>query len=737
MPGPYLFEPDTNITLVNVPWDSTYHNVVGWTSQNQKEQYFANKVTLGLAYQFTQSTYCPQGMPIVIDLPYSECWKYNYIIVDNPGQVDPEPAHGRKWYYFITSCDYVNPASSRLRIQLDVWTTFYEGQNMFAQAYIEQGHIAQADSKTVLAPSGTTFRALNTYLSANEGLDVGSEMFIADSENFSLQTDYSSSELVQDDKVIIMSTADLSSAFGTIDNPNLTTAQGSSILGMYSGCAVYVTDFSSVNYVLGQLQTHSWVAQCIISITACPYRLLAGHSLSDSNFNGQAPSSQGIYFKTFDYSQPSSSWLVNLGPDRQIKKSEIITGGFARNDIADLQKLWMYPYTTIEITTWDGNSLYLKPQDLWLDDTPIHGFACLVPPFMRVAIFPSYYAKSENSPDTYPIKFSNATTSASATLPNSDFLDSAVWITDFPQFSIVNNSYLTYMASTANQRAWSYDNASWQMASTSAGIANTYEQARMSIATQRTNFGITQENAQYQLGMGVAMSGVDRIAGGINQAISQQQLPPGMAIAAGASTAVNALAFAANTGLSYMALGHEQTAQRNILENDLAMNTRIADMNMNLASYVNEGNYANAIAGIQAGYADAQLRPPSTAGQTGGNGFLYSNGLLFGFTIRYKRISPEAQLRIAQYFRRFGYRLNRYSYIPTNLNICKHFTYYKCTNVEILIGVELSEEWKDALRGIMCRGVTVWGDPYEIGAMDLSLIWDNTVKQSMVADYIL
>lgn len=725
MNAPYLFEPDTDITLCNVPWDSEYHDVPGWTSQAMKDTYFNDLYQAGVVYRFTDSTYCHPGRPIVIDLPYSLAYRYNYCVVTNPPQMPPEDGEGYTFYYFITECEYVNPASSMVRLQLDVWTTFYHGQLLFGHGFLEQGHIGMANRPVVIPPADGTFPALSHYLSQPEDIDTGDIFYTSKVDTYSLQKSLDGSVLYPD-LVMIVSTADLSKSFGTIDSPSLNTASGRVVDGVYSGCNVYFTNTTCLNSFLSVLSDYSWVAQCIISITCVPYALTRELILIDSDFNGNPTTGEDDdYFKVPAYYQPSTAWDFDIPGTCLIRKADIVSG-FARPDIADIQKLWMYPFTCVELTTLDGNSLILRPQDLYLDDTPVVGTACVMPPFTTACMYPRYYARSEGSPSSASVGYMNANASTmSYLMPTGDFTDSAVWIKDFPQFSIVNNSYITYMASTANIRAWSYENAAWSQASGMAQAATSYDLQRAALGVSQANFEVDQQNQRMNLAINTGANGANALIDTITTGLSGN-------LVGAASTALHAAV--TETANVWTSMNNFDT-QRQIQANNIGLGLMQSDANLSLAKFVNSGNYANSVRGIQAGYRDAQLRPPSVAGQMGGEGFRYARGMLFSLAIRVKHVSADAQIRAAQYFRRFGYRVNRFVELPADLSICQHYTYYKMSDVSLVeYASHIPEDFKDALRGILSRGTTVWASPHEIGEADM-YIWENTVRQDKVADY--
>lgn len=709
---PNTFEPDSTITLCNVPWDASYQNVIDFT-ENTRNVYFnslvSDKVTL------SDSCYMPVGFPIVVDVPYSVAYQYNYCYVTNPPQLENEP-NTMTYYYFIVGCRYNNPATVTLTLQLDVWTTYYP-YTTFGSAFVERGHVAQANTNAHPAyDSGFVTNALAKYMTVPEGIDVGSEFVTYYEENISLQTD--ANGIAQPDSIVIISTADMTSSFGTVTNPTLTTATGGISGGLYNGCDVYVTDRAGFAQFLNSIKNYSWVSQCIVSITCVPYQIINLYTLNSVDFNGSEPS-----FNWYKLGAVSGTVYEDL--DTTIDIGRVAVGGYPINTISDLRKLWTYPYSVIEITSFDGNSLFLKPQLLYADSTTLRLLACAVSPFARVGMFPVYYGRSFGSIGaTFSVAYADGIGSGTRQYPYGDFLDACAWIQNFPQFSIVNNNYISYMASNANTRQYAYDSAEWTLASSNMANMTGYENTLATISNQSANaqLDIQAQNDRFnrEVSRDIVNFATDSLA-------SMASNPIGGIVGA----VTGGISLANNTIANRDIMRINQGLAMNQLNNTLGMEYGIANKNLELSNYIANGNYQNAIQGIEAGYADAALIPPSSVANVGGDGFRYGIGMLFNFTIRYKRISDDALMRCAQYFRRFGYRINRYMMIPQYMNFCMLFSYWKCQEIYIE-SAKANETERDAIRGIMCRGTSIWGNPANIGTTD---IMNNTVREERMGAY--
>ena len=143
------------------------------------------------------------------------------------------------------------------------------------------------------------------------------------------------------------------------------------------------------------------------------------------------------------------------------------------------------------------------------------------------------------------------------------------------------------------------------------------------------------------------------------------------------------------------------------------------DTNKQFADWAARGDYANAIAGINAKVQDAKLIPPTTAGQMGGDAFLLST-IGWGVHAKIKQIQSGVMEVIGEYWLRYGYALNRWVFLPERYMCMEKMTYWKCKEIYIRSSL-CPEYYKGVIRGIFEKGVTVWANPDDIGYLDTSL----------------
>lgn len=679
----------TEVTLMQVPWDANYRDIVIWDDVKQRNAYLDAQALNGTGWRSKRFSYCRPNEPISVPVPYSAAYKYNYVVVQNPMQPVDGEEQPLKLCYFILSTDYVAPGTTQLTLQLDVIQTYQFGVCL-GNMFVERGHMGVSNAVFKNGVQNLQGQYLRKYLNVPEGLDVGDSYVMANHEWYPL-TDASTFDI---GKIIIISGADLAADPGTVDNPNLNVADGQNADGIPSGCNVYSMTLSTFKAVLNAMKEKSWVAQCIQSVSTFPARLLSAGT--DVQLFGNSGITMQFLGETDTLELPLKTYATTGNIYQQLSNG--VPDGYH-----DLYKAYTYPYSVIELTAYNGNSVFVKPELVYGNTLALTVIGCAVAPFARIGVFPTNYGQAFEGGQ--PVNYNQYTwhgfdgSDHTGVIPSGDFLDSCLWLADFPQFSIVNSNYITYLASTAHTRAYQYESAGWQNAKSNAASDLAYSQAMNQTALNEANrydqgpIGAPQIANYAGQAMGAIESGLNRLTG--QAAVSSNEV-----------TLAGAANYLAQRQTGNLAFNATQDLSR-----------QVAGQNLDYAKYAARGDYANQIAAINATVQDAALQAPSTVGQMGGQGFMWKNGLV-GFAVNYKTAGGAAMRTVCDFWARYGYKIQRFYNFGgakmTALKIMNHFSYWKVSETYITCA-KANEAEKDAIRGVLEKGVTVWGKPSEIG----------------------
>lgn len=679
----------TEVTLMQVPWDANYRDIVIWDDVQQRNAYLDAQALSGTGWRSKRFSYCRPNEPISVPVPYSAAYKYNYVVVQNPMQPVDGEEQPLKLCYFILSTDYVAPGTTQLTLQLDVIQTYQFGVCL-GNMFVERGHMGVSNAVFKSGVHNLQGQYLRKYLNVPEGLDIGDSYVMANHEWYPL-TDASTFDI---GKIIIISSADLVADPGTTDNPNLNVADGQNADGIPSGCNVYSMDLSTFKAVLNAMKEKSWVAQCIQSVSTFPARLLSAGT--DVQLFGNSGITIQFIGETDTLELPLKTYATTGNIYQQLSNG--VPDGYH-----DLYKAYTYPYSVIELTAYNGNSVFVKPELVYGNTLALTVIGCAVAPFARIGVFPTNYGQAFEGGQ--PVNYNQYTwhgfdgSDHTGVIPSGDFLDSCLWLADFPQFSIVNSNYITYLASTAHTRAYQYESAGWQNAKSNAASDLAYTQAMNQTALNEANrydqgpIGAPQIANYAGQAMGAIESGLNRLTG--QAAVSSNEV-----------TLAGAANYLAQRQTGNLAFNATQDLSR-----------QVAGQNLDYAKYAARGDYANQIAAINATVQDAALQAPSTVGQMGGQGFMWKNGLV-GFAVNYKTAGGAAMRTVCDFWARYGYKIQRFynfgnAKMPA-LKVMNHFSYWKVSETYITCA-KANEAEKDAIRGVLEKGVTVWGNPSEIG----------------------
>lgn len=690
-----VWSPGTSITMLNVNWSGDYRDVVRFSSKAAFNSWIDSQSAY--SWSVTSMTYARLNTPVRISMPFATANAYNYLRVRNPSMPVQQSNSGTDFYYFISEVRYIAPNTTELILQLDVWQTYgYDVQ--FGQCYVTRGHIGIAN-ENAFDDRG------RTYLTIPEGLDIGNEYVINEVDEYELARLQLEAGVPDGGcGIIITSTANLANVvmdswaakpdmdmaeFGTVADPNLNTAHGSTTEFLPNGCEIYYFDGTD-NYLhfLKFIADKPWISQCIASVTVVPPIL----DKVTFPWGSSAPYIQHGTTIPEMFRMHDLSWgrlEANTIPLLLDWRDTALTGRYSR-----LKKFLTYPYTVIELTTYSGNPLILKPECLPTDHLWLDIYYHVVPPNPRVTIIPKdYNAKAANQPITA-----------------SEFLDFSTGIFDLPTFSVTNNAAMGYIAANQNRIQYQYSSANWsqQKALTSANVNSQIATTNMDRDSQnalegqqrRTNLANNQQENATARGLAGAIGSMNPVAMGIGAigGYVNQHLSADMATA---NATTNNLRDFAQSRETYKAAG------------------QVRDLNKGMANYAAAGDYANEIAGIQARVQDAALIQPTTSGQIGGDAF---NLAAFGKWVvnaKVKMLQKAPMAAIGEYWLRYGYAVERFTTPPANLKCMSKFTYWQMRET-YLNGGNVPESFKQTIRGIFEKGVTVWSNPADIGNIDMA-----------------
>lgn len=743
--------PNTTLKLCRVSWDASYRDIVRFVSRETQQEWF-NKLD---GVECRPATMHIFNAPARIELPFNDASNWNYLVAynDYPGLERP-----RAWYYFIQHVEYVNAHCTQLVLMLDVWQSF-QHDITFGSCYVTRGHIGVANEHQ-WDDYG------RTYLALPEGLDTGSEMVTTSQEYQSIiegqhyDIDGGGVDWV-DYGLIVVSTTNLTDDPGSTSEPKLTTATGAIFEQETDGCSVYYCEnrMAYVANIMALGMLFPWVTQGICAVymvPKIPQDYVSRYGSKVTEIYGQSVSEEYGSIYSFNSSLDSDLRYEDIMAIANFRDKFHIPARY-RN----LHKLYCYPYCVVECSCLNGTVITYRPEDIQSDTLTVRETYTYAPSGARINFYiPGYNEAGADT--TVPLRINGK--DMGLPIDGGEMLNASFGITNLPHFSVVNNGGALAMANSAYTRAYAQESAQWtrQKALTSADVANSNAALQREYATRQTNLAnenrtatnvITANSLNQSLAIGQnqtsqmanlqveqniksnnlnGMAGI--IGGGLNAIASRNPLGAVNAVGGAflgsahtdianyginSSAAVSNSTAAASTA-NQLATNAAATSQANAyasgatgLSNQLSAITSQA--NYGLASYAAQGDYQNAIAGINAQVQQMQLTPPTTSGALGGDMFNLSNGIM-GVLVRFKTCAPSALRAAGEYMLRYGYFVQRFVTPPDSLECMEKFTYWQMQ--EAYVRGTLPEEYRLTIKGMFERGVTVWNKPEYIGVTD-------------------
>ena len=710
-----VWTPNTVVQLCNVPWSNDYRDIVNFKTDNDVKT-FLDKFA-GPSTVVNNVTYLRPHTPVRLNIPLGSAYKYNYMRVANPAQ----PVGGdmpTTFYYFITDVTHISPNTTQFSVQLDVWTTFGRGVS-FGRCYVERGHIGVAN---YIGHHENGRR----FLTIPEGLDTGAAHMPVAGKYIDIANANQTTNLpTQKSGIVVVSTVDLEKSGGTIESPKLFSAGGEYVAGIPSGANMYYfrdgVDFT--DFMRGS-QDMPWVTQGIMAIIMVPML----HDPADFGVSTK--------FQLVNFPQGGKAYrMKDIGHETKLKTGGAGGSGYPWKTYLEasipkryqhLKKFLTFPYSSVEFTLFNGQALVMKPELIKTPYLDLYARYHLTPPNPRIAIFPEGYNSGEvgkNNVGGMDYETFNTTGSFTALTSLGEDIDFATTIANLPQVPIVNNSYMSYLASNQNQIAFQYQSAEWsqQRALTGNNLAFNQASANMGLTETKTDWGVWGRNATTsQANQTAYMKGIQGAANsvwnGIGTAVGGNPIGGVMSGAAGFVNSAVDYAITENQNNKQNAINNAQAIGIN--DANIANMGYVRDTNKSYADYAAQGDYQNTLAGINAKIQDTQMLQPTTSGQLAGDAFSFAIHDGFKGRIVVKRVDNGTMESIGEFWLRYGYAVNRF-HMLNNISVMENFTYWKLHETNIKPNSKCPENYRTTIRGIFEKGVTVWSDPLDINTLDI------------------
>lgn len=761
------FKPNVKLKMCNVPWCGDYENVVKFEDDTARDAWF-DALEGDFINLETMFNVKPDGSAKV-PVPVTSAQGYNYLVADLPRMTsDLQPleyadgARKQRFFYFIQDAVQLSPNTTRLVLSLDMWTT-YINDMQFDYILLERGHAPVAASK--VADYLCNPRDNSTYLLTAD-VNTGGEPYI---ECARAVKNYSA----EGQRACIVTSCDLPGNLGGASAPLVPVVSEELVSGVLAARVYSVAIGDLVGFLRAMEKNAPWVKQTIQGIFFAPTDLIIQYW----NFE-----LWGFNVSVLGASQRIDKFLKPVAgdfayPDRAAKFAKLYTYPYAAIRVSDetgassivrVEDLGdsgievasalnlIMPYITIDarllgiagatdtLTFQTAEGRTYSYGGAWGDYLKRWNV-----PIMQVtqsaASRADYSTVYERAHAKLAADNALASSLASNATAKTNADNSAQNITAVNAINTSANSAITENSNqaalngaTAANNKLKADCDSDNATSTSiTGVNNDV----IAITTANNNAASIARNIGNVITASFAGTGVGAItaavAGVADTAVSFPSANAAAAISQ--SSNANAAAIAQTNALEKTLHAVQLTAANYGVQSSAATNatnirnnasTSIANSNASLVS-TNAANtkntadanaqrtHATAIDSIQARLNQEGVAAPAVFG-AGANeqGCATSPRALFAQVITQRECDI---MNAASAFARYGYTLMR-EWDMRDMQVMKHFTYWKCTEVWCSGTGNAIEDAQNAVKDILMRGVTVWDTPEDIGRVS---IYDN------------
>lgn len=615
------FIPETEVHLLtNVPFNLTYNNVMDFNTPTEQISYFLNKTK----YVFDKLTYQRvTSSTIKLDINYNDLLDVNYLIFKNDSVKN-------KWFFaFITNYEFVSESTTKITYQLDVFQT-YLFDYKFQSTYVEREHTKRFNA------DGTP--VINTL---DEGLAYGSDYITTNIKQYE--------QLEGIIWAIIVSKVDLRSVpnknYGGSNVSNIPTplyyygvpisANGNNI-GNFS---INGTKVSTIQDIWNLFTTNSDFVGSIVSMYYTSYVPFVVTKESDVSIRVDNRAGNLIEFAGLTVLKFTGIKWGTLSPT-------IFENIYEQFPKYEESKLYMYPYSLIEITNFKGETFTLKMENM----SKVIGFENK----LDLVILSSLGISPKTA--IIPRNYLNNTIFADNNMDTINSLDYGIIDNDVSDIPIVDDYTASYIQANKN----------------SIATTNKY-------ALDNARRGVTQNNATNRLNNAI----IDR---------QQDYRETDAGVSAISSILQGNIGGALSSGYNMVKATDMAEASRASMN----LNNQFANENLKI-------NAEQAIGLTQAKLEDINNIPPTISNM--GNNSLFSYGNNYrGVYVVCKTIRNEYAEQLTNYFKMFGYKVNKLE-VP-NTKSRKSYNYIKTVDANIVGNIP--NNYLNALKGIFDHGLTIW-----------------------------
>lgn len=322
--------PNTEVRLLSVPFSNDYKHTMDFGSKSEQTSFMMSKTSFSFDEGFTYQRQ-DHALKVPVGIDDIDIMSCNYVMYQNSN-------YGTKWWYaFITSKRYVNPNTTELTLQTDVFQT-WQFDMQLKPSFIERQHCKRWNS------DGSP--VINTV---DEGLNYGTEYDIVDTEQVRPQNGLYF--LVIGAKNTLHDVAQVvPKKVGIIQPLSYYFVPFRADTGATPTCNLGT--IGTVESVLQKIYSDTTAVNNVVSLSITEY---IGF---DTGFNGSGITLDGSKFQLKPIGGVNAVYCYDMSTFAQVTKS--VGNKYDGYKTVTESKLLMYPYTSLTLTDLKGSEVTIK-----------------------------------------------------------------------------------------------------------------------------------------------------------------------------------------------------------------------------------------------------------------------------------------------------------------------------------------------------------------------------------------
>ena len=817
----------TKIKLCHVKWRNDGHDAVKFRDDAERDAWF--DALDGETVHLDTSMYIARADTdgVKIPVPYMTAQRYNYIVVDFTPDILQSPLQQSdcqtRYHYYITDVTAEAPNTTTVVLQRDMWTDYINATTING-LLLARGHAPlvgmtpaklldnpRENSVDMLAPDVNYGAANNRITNTKSTVLTGGDKYICFACAFGA---------IRLEKMARTRGTDIAATepvYGANDGTVSSWTWGTAGIDV-SGCRALGTPYASQrgrtpnNWTVFALRASDVTGEYINDLFACYPHITSGIGacfVVSADMCARGTSAPVMV--------NGVAWMTVIDTERTLSDITLTPEDFDMPpEVADVAKLYVSPYSVLEITDTWGKTTTINIEDC--GRLSVRTLVSVAYPLVRqVAYLDGYGADGSTT-----IAVSNLTgETVSGHLPNADALATLISY-DIPTYALQRRNIDAYRGANYNRTIrqnrenaiTAYENTARDNANTSAATARDNTARTNAAQTANTARGVLRDqrisdetvdarndildSATKRLDADTATANskirtdrdwdvtlmnetyvTDTQTNAISSVTSMIGSVGGAALsvasggaAVGLATAISGAALQGyNTGIAITnseklnkaandaayakadkatSVNTDQTAhaKTQATETTIRTNTQTVktmqlataaatDMTANTVNASNgnatasyntaTGNAARtrnqAVTNAKRSmlttrdnatntYRDMYNQPPAPVGAYSGDPWPDEMAQR-AYTIKVRTQTKSALMQAGMYMLRYGIASNKL-YSEPNLTPCRHFTYWRASDVWLICG-KATNEALDGIRTMLTTGVTIWMNPDEIG----------------------